>query len=336
MMNDHIKRILRGLIFLSILGLVLYVMADDLEEILEEIMHTNILILLQIGLLATGFHLLEALNNHLLSKPLDPPLSYVAAVKISFIAAFYRFITFGSGSGLSAVYYMNKEGLDVGSTVSLTSFQYITHRIMMAFFAILFYATQQPTVLQAFGNLQSMMRVGLWITILLIVGLSLAIIFTGFHQGIIGVLRALDKKKRFEEKIEKLSQTLDSMRDSALIFLKDPKTISWVFFINALKLLSLYTIPFVVLRGYGVDMTWIQTAGIMSLVLALAGVIPTPSGLGSVELLFLASFQAFAGSVKASSAVLLYRFILFIFPAAIGGLILLSTRMRFKQNESVI
>ena len=66
---------------------------------------------------------------------------------------------------------------------------------------------------------------------------------------------------------------------------------------------------------------------VTSLSQSLAGVIPTPAGIGSVEAVFTLLFRRLLPEAKALSAVLLYRFATMLLPCAIGAFFVLGERI---------
>ena len=83
------------------------------------------------------------------------------------------------------------------------------------------------------------------------------------------------------------------------------------------------------LRGESGDLpfSFLQCFALTSLSQSLAGVIPTPAGIGSVEAVFTLLFRRLLPEAKALSAVLLYRFATMLLPCAIGAFFVLGERI---------
>ena len=73
--------------------------------------------------------------------------------------------------------------------------------------------------------------------------------------------------------------------------------------------------------------SFLQCFALTSLSQSLAGVIPTPAGIGSVEAVFTLLFRRLLPEAKALSAVLLYRFATMLLPCAIGAFFVLGERI---------
>mgnify|MGYP006949003448 FL=1 len=63
----------------------------------------------------------------------------------------------------------------------------------------------------------------------------------------------------------------------------------------------------------------------MAIAYMLAGVIPAPSGIGSLEFVFLLFFNCFAGEMYTVPAILVFRFTTWLVPFIIGGIIKMVT-----------
>ena len=93
------------------------------------------------------------------------------------------------------------------------------------------------------------------------------------------------------------------------------------------KLLLFYGIIAYLLKG-ATEMGAGMCILLMALAFMLSGVIPAPSGAGALEFVFLLFFSRFVNTGAAVTAMLVYRFATWIFPAAVGGVFLAADRRR--------
>ena len=77
---------------------------------------------------------------------------------------------------------------------------------------------------------------------------------------------------------------------------------------------------------------WEECIFLMAVVYMLSGVIPAPSGVGSLEFVFLLFFSRFAGTQIAVPAILVFRFVTWIFPFAVGGLLKVSGMLQMNSG----
>jgi hypothetical protein len=66
---------------------------------------------------------------------------------------------------------------------------------------------------------------------------------------------------------------------------------------------------------------FLNICAVSALMTAIAGVFPSPAGIGSTEILYTLLFVRIEGIIQAASTMLLYRFATFIFPFIIGAVV---------------
>ena len=71
----------------------------------------------------------------------------------------------------------------------------------------------------------------------------------------------------------------------------------------------------------------------MAVAYLLSGVIPTPSGAGSLEFIFLLFFSGFVEFDKALVAMLVFRFATWIMPSAVGAVLVAAERARERRTR---
>ena len=74
---------------------------------------------------------------------------------------------------------------------------------------------------------------------------------------------------------------------------------------------------------------------LMAISYMLAGVLPAPSGIGSLEFVFLLFFTRFAKESTAVPAILVFRLMIWIVPFAIGGILSVSYTHLFGSGLSL-
>ena len=88
--------------------------------------------------------------------------------------------------------------------------------------------------------------------------------------------------------------------------------------INLLKCFVIYCVVVVILSNNGV-LAWFDIIAIMAASYFLAGVIPAPSGVMSLEFVYGLLMAAFLPVGVSVPAILTFRFFTWIYPAVIGG-----------------
>lgn len=107
--------------------------------------------------------------------------------------------------------------------------------------------------------------------------------------------------------------------------------------LNLAKLTLLYCVPYVGALAVGAATPGFdRMQALSSLMLLLAGVLPSVSGLGSIEISFLFIFKKVLGSVSATSALVLYRIATYFFPFIVSIIVFMLCRKKLvpaKKSE---
>ena len=146
------------------------------------------------------------------------------------------------------------------------------------------------------------------------------------------------KHPSWEEKLTGAGHKLALLQAESRSLLQDPILLLRLFLCNVLKFTTWYIIPWIVfcnsLGGeYGdLPFSFLQCFALTSLSQSLAGVIPTPAGIGSVEAVFTLLFRRLLPEAKALSAVLLYRFATMLLPCAIGAFFVIGEKIVSAHN----
>ena len=102
---------------------------------------------------------------------------------------------------------------------------------------------------------------------------------------------------------------------------------------NLAKLCFWYCIPFLILFGTN-EISLLDSLSITSLSVMSAAVIPTPAGVGAVELIMTNLFAVLVGVHKAGAITVLYRVATFIFPFVVGGVLILISKLVVTVHSS--
>ena len=139
------------------------------------------------------------------------------------------------------------------------------------------------------------------------------------------------KHPSWETKLTGAGHKLALLQSESRSLLKDPLLLLRLFLCNLLKFTTWYLIPWFVYGGSAaadaLPFTALQCFSLTALSQSLAGVIPTPAGIGSVEAVFVLLFRRLLPEAKALSAVVLYRFDTMLLPCAIGAFFVLGEKI---------
>ncbi len=326
--KNNKKKFIRNIIFTVIIfSAIILAFKDSFKPVLIELVHTNPVIVLFVSLFAFVYICVEGINNSFVAKRYEPAFTSAQGIKISFYNCFYKVVTFGSGSPVSAMYYLNKCGITPTIGLSITTFQYIIQKITIAFYATVCFAVNNKLMLKHYNSYCGFLLAGYGITLVIVTFLIMLCISEGFHRLLLRLSNRVLRKTKYKDKLDNLESELSALRYEAKYILKNKGCIIRLFIGNMIKLSVLYSIPFIILYGKS-NFTLFDIISVTSFVNVLTGVLPTPAGIGSTEVVYTLMFSALFENILAASSMLIYRFASYIFPFMIGGILVLINHKR--------
>ena len=334
-MSDTTKKRLKfagNLLFVCLLlGILYYSFRDSMGDMLTELAGVSPQVVLSLFLTVILYHICEGHITWLIVHKTHPEYPRWKGFCNAFYCSFYKTATLGSGSGIAGIYYLNKAGIPVPNATGMYFFQYIVHKVSMAFFSMLLFLVTYGFIHASFADYQGYILLG-FAGVCVIAGVLLAVATVPWMQTawnlLANHLRA--KHPSWEEKLTGAGHKLAQLQAESRSLLKDPLLLLRLFLCNLLKFTTWYLIPWMVFRSSTTEslpFTALQCFSLTALSQSLAGIIPTPAGIGSVEAVFVLLFRRLLPEAKALSAVVLYRFDTMLLPCAIGAFFVLGERI---------
>lgn len=322
------------MIVVILVGIIVYTFRDSAGPILEQLKKTTPAVVAGICVMTMVYHVVEGLITMVLAKQYQPGFTWGMGITNALYCSFYRVATLGSGAGVAAIYYLNEHGVSYGQAFGLYMLQYAFHKISIALFSLLFFGLSWEYMLQHFSDYGGLLAAGYGITVVITLGLILFCCSKGFHRLLFWVLDFVNGKlkHRFDPLLSQLREQCGMMEEASKHLLKRKSTVAGVIALNILKLCFWYAIPYLVFGSEDV-ITLPQVMAVTSLSVMLAAVIPAPAGIGSTEFVFTSLFSKIVGTGMAGSASLLYRFGTFVFPFAVGAVIVAARHIRAGKKE---
>ncbi len=317
-----------ALIVLLLTALLFY--KDTVREIWEGVRQVKAGELAAALLLSFTGYLLEGLTIFCMMGTSVKGAKVREGVFIAFACEFYRLITLGNGSGVAEIHYLHKtrfarDGIETGSATVLTMIQYMIKRIaVMAFGLIGFlFLCRAKGAGELCREYSLFVAAGCLITAAIIVFFLLlslsgraALMACGAMDWL--SLRFPSRQCNFQQWREQILL----LNQSGKMVLGQKKRMAGVMLIQMGKLLMFYAIPAYLLYKK-TDLGISGCVFLMALSYMLSGVIPAPSGAGSLEFVFLLFFTHFMDVAAAAPAILLFRFATWICPAIVGGILII-------------
>ena len=335
-MPDTIKKRLKfagKLLFVCLLlGILYYSFRDSMGDMLTELANVSPQVVLSLFVTVILYHICEGHITWLIVHKTHPEYPRWKGFCNAFYCSFYKTATLGSGSGIAGIYYLNKSGIPVPNATGMYLFQYIVHKVSMAVYSLLLFLVTYGFIHASFADYQGYILLG-FAGVCVIAGVLLAVATVPWMQTACNLLahRLGKKHPSWEEKLTGAGHKLALLQAESRALLKDPLLLLRLFLCNLLKFSTWYAIPWIVFSGSAaagdLPFTTLQCFSLTALSQSLAGVIPTPAGIGSVEAVFVLLFRRLLPESKALSAVVLYRFDTMLLPCAIGAFFVLGERI---------
>ena len=316
------KQIIKLIIILAILTIACILSKDSLIPVMEQIKKTKFSTVIIICTVSLGFFVFEGINLWRLSLKYNPNFTMTQGIICSFYACFYRTITMGSASFAAGMYYLNKKGVPWANTLSLITLQYVSYKIAIALFCGVSIITDYSYMNKTYGDYFPFIVLGFLLTLVITIVLILICVCSPFHKLLLWVINKINRSGKFTDKLQNLNEDLESLREGTYFLMKDKVAMISLVLRNLLRLLFWFCLP-CFLFGTKTLSQIRHTISVSSLVTSLAGVIPSPAGIGSTEFLFSAFFARIFGTASAVSSMLLYRFATFIFPFFVGIIVVI-------------
>ena len=280
--------------------------------------------------------------------------SWIQGVRCSFVCSFFRTTTLGSGGGVAQMYEMNRDGLPLArgagplvtmlnSQISgdglplargagLSMVQYIFHKVSITLYGLIGFLCLLFAKDESVSGYTAFLAAGIGLTALITAVLLLVTACPPFSNWGFLIAERLCHGK-WQDKRDKMKAQIDSMQEESLRLLKhSPRTAEGIFLCDFAKLTCWYLVPWFVLSADLPVSLW-QIVCITAAAQMLAGVIPTPAGLGSLEFVFLMFSTKIVGAAEAGAAMILLRCAVNIIPLVPGALLALTDRRKKKGSR---
>lgn len=321
------KHILKSLITIGVLIFVIVVFKQPLVEAMYEMRSIHIWQIALISLMAIIFQICDGLNYAVMTQTKTNGLTKMEGISCAFYTSFFKMITLGSGSVAGTIYYMNKKKIKASRATSISALAFMFHKLSVAILAIFFLLIQFQDFHSIYNLYFSYFLLSLAIAILIAAVFLIICVSKSLHTFILKCISKFNKKDKFSGLINSLSEYFTGLEESSIDLLKEKSCICSIILHDIIKLLAIYTIPYIILSPIQ-TITGTQLLGITAVSCALASVLPTPAGIGSTEVAFLLFYGNLTSKKRILSCALLYRFMTFLFPGILGAVMIGMNKIR--------
>lgn len=321
------KNLLKWGFVLLIIGAVIYTFKDSAGAILEELRETPFFVLVIICASSVCYELMEGWVTYGFAKSYQPAFTLLQGVESAFYCSFYRVATLGSGSGVAAIYYFHEKGIEPSKGAGMYMLEYVLHKVSIAIFSGMFFLLNYRFMREHYTSYFYLLTAGYALTALISAAMVIGGCSKRIHIKVLKLIHFCNRNGKLSHLEYQLGDTFRILEEATTFLLTKFSLVAGTIAKNLVKLAFWYVIPYVTLHEVcGITMS--ETLAVTAISVLLAAVIPAPAGIGSTEFLFVALYSALVETGIAGSASLLYRFATFVFPFAVGGIVVMIHRLR--------
>ncbi|MDE7352429.1 MAG: flippase-like domain-containing protein [Acetatifactor sp.] len=258
-------------------------------------------------------------------------------ISIGLLCEFYRMITLGNGSGFAEIHYIHKNGIEAGKAAAMTMIQYAFKRIAVMILGsigfLILYLGQGTR--QLCREYMPYMGTGILISLMIAACFFCLALSPKIAGCAVSVLKWLSRKfSIIEKKASSWIEQIILLNRSGKSILGKKREMMRVIMCQVGKQLLFCSIPAVMLQGKSQlavnECIWLMAAACL-----LAGVIPAPSGAGSLEFVFILFFSRFSEPGVPAAAILIFRFVTWVLPFMAGGLLIIREKyFTYRWNDN--
>lgn len=340
MKNNKLKFVINIFVIFIVLLIVLYFsLKDDYEAIISSIRNMkNIYIIFAIIMLVV-YRALAGLAHYLLIKQNHENVSYLRMLQINFIILFFHGVTpFAGGGQPMEVYFLHKEGIPAAKATNITLQNFIVYQISLVLMGVI--ALVYNLFFDLFPSnrlIKKLVILGFIINLLVLIvtyvisfgkRLNKFILEKGIHfAGVIGIIKNEQAmQERFKNYITSFHDNAMELREKRYLF------ILYVI-INMLGLMCLYSMPFVIAKGLGVNIYLIESIVATAYVMIIGSFVPIPGGTGGIEYGFMFFYSYFINGSVLNAIMLMWRFVSYYLGMIFGAVALALYGKKEKKCE---
>ena len=313
------KTILKSAVIAVILVILLLFFRDSFAEGLREIRKVPPEKVLLLFVLSMGYFAAEGGIIALLAGSYTDTMRWGSGFACALYCSFFRLVTFGSGSGIAEVYYLSRKGMKAAEATGMSLVQYLIQKIAICLMGAVSFFCCFRYVERYIGAYQGYIGAAVLATMAIGGGIVLLTVFRRGNERLFLFLHRLTADKtRWSRQVERCKEQADILQDGAGRLYRRKGALVLALVLNLFKYFCWFLTPYV-LYGHEEGITIGVCLVLMALATMLAGVIPTPSGYGSLDAMILLLFHPLLEKAKLVSLVILYRVVVSLFPFLVGA-----------------
>lgn len=329
-----------ALIFALIIvgGLTYLIYTGQYTMVIEAIQQMN-KFWLSIGIMAIGFYwLLEAIILHESVSKLHKKVPFRKMLKVSMIGQFFSGITpFASGGQPAQLVILRKENIPLGVGTSVLMSKFVIYQSVLVFYALALLLLKSGMFLTHINQLFSLVFIGFSVNVIVI---SILIYFSVAKKSnhklsdfLIKVLYKIRWIKNMDVVKSNVQRNIDEFHNNLEMMKQHKGLILKLIFLTIVQLTMFFVVPYCLYRGFGgTEASIINMIAATAFVLMVTSFVPMPGGSGGAEGGFYLIFGIFFMPQLILPALLLWRVITYYLWMFVGGLWMLTSKVRFARS----
>lgn len=281
---------------------------------------------LAIGIVCILLYLgVETIIQHMLTNKMQRGHSLWNAFKVVMTGQFFNAITpFASGGQPMQAYMMAKQGVPVGTSISILMTKFIIYQLILTVYSFIVLILQLSFFCEKINGLVYLSVIGFLINL----GVVTILVASAFMKeplkkaGFWGInllhrMRIIKHptghKRNIIAQIDLFNKNIGLLRKNAGLLLQ-------VSMLTAMQLTAYFIIPYTIYRAFGLSGTKVFVIiAAAAFILMISSFMPVPGGSGVAEGSFFLFFQLFFPNTILPTAILCWRLLTFYIPLSIGG-----------------
>lgn len=329
------KRKISSYIVVALVVFAVWFYRDSMQEIWWGIKQISAREIFFCIILAALYFAMDGFIIHYALTPFSKKMTGIKGIITTYCCEFYRLITLGSGTFVAEIYYLCKKGVTVAQGTAVSAYKYTIKKMSIMLSGLIGFAwlSHLDYTRELCREYTVFTIIATAICTVIISSFLLISISEKLANFVVSLIEMLGKKVGWIAKYsEEWISQIGILNSEGKTLWRQWKRTLVVLAVNLCKCIAIYAIVAVLLSGSCI-LSEVDIIAIMAMVYFLAGVIPVPSGVMSVEYIFGLFMGGFLGIGQTAPAILSFRFFSWIFPACIGGVIQLIRRIGSKSSD---
>ncbi|MFQ7384310.1 MAG: hypothetical protein ACLRNX_12780, partial [Staphylococcus aureus] len=199
------KLILNILIFIVMIGVIIFVIRDSLSDIFTELGRTSLPVLLGVTGLGLISQVIEGYTIKNIAGEFNPEFTIRDGFFASAYATFYRVITFGTGSIVSEVIYYHKKDLRYSEGTGTSALRMVTYKIALMVWALVFLIVKSDVIQEHISNGIFLVLAGILVTLLIISSLLVLSLNINAQVVLVIICNRLFKRKKLRDIVDQVN-----------------------------------------------------------------------------------------------------------------------------------